>query len=396
MGQQGYQKVSVGQSMGDGFPAHIYNAMIDVINAYKRGQLTNRGVWGDTVRTSGIIHVVNSAGVTVPRGSVLGLIDPMVLPATDADEFHDRVRFHCGKPTATDVPDRFVITREPIAIAKAGLACISGVCQVTINVIDETHQWAGCKVDEYARLESRAFGGARILWKEDGIGDKRAIVRLAQMPEMGVVEITGSSCAETDRNVTTCLWSGSLMTLDTTSGTCNPWTAGDSVWAVALNVCDIDDVPSIRGGERFVAIYLGLYDNGGDERALYAIRNPDIGKVRVNPNDELDWLEDQYLNHNSSSTYVEGDLLVESQTDDVAGDKLVRRFVDVAGYNSGEQVLTHPAGSDIPTWVDLVSVTVVTDTQLHNSALQKRTSTIKTISSVDKGWSEAFPATECS
>jgi len=396
---QGLTKVSIGQSMGDGFPAHTYNAMVEVINAYRRGQLTNLGVAGDTVRSAGIVHVKNNSGAARTRMGVLGIGAPLILPSADLLEFKDRVRVNGDTPAAAHVPDLFVILREPIDADKVGLATIAGVCQVEINVTDVNHGFAGCEENNYTTLVSRTFGGARILWKETGLGTKRAIVRLGPPPEIGIVEITGTACEETERNATTCLWPGSLLTLDTASGTCAPWGIGEDVWILELNVCDTQGAKAfkkIRGGERFVAARLGTYDNGGDVRELYALRNPDIGKVRVNTNDDLDFLEDQYRDQVAGDTYATGDLLVKSQTDVVAGDQLIRRFVDASGYSSNEQVLTHPAGSPTPTWVDLVELTVVTDTRLYNSALQKQTKTFKAIGPVvDNGWSEAYPSTEC-
>lgn len=394
---QGFQKVHAGQQY-DGFPAHTYNAMVDVINAYKRGLLTNTDNSVDTIRTAGVIHIRNDTG-TLARHSVVGIGPPLVLPTADEAEWRDKVRMTGLSPTVTHVPDLFAVLREPIEAGQIGLATIAGVTQVSINVSDENHGFAGCEAANVSNLISRSSGGARILWKEDGVGVKRAVVRLGPPPEVGVVEIAdGGSCVETERNGTTCLWSGWLLEIDTSGSTCSPWSQTDAIWVMETNVCDTQGANAftkIRGGERYVAARMGKFTNAGDERDLYVIRNPDIGKVRVNKDDELDFLEDQYRDHVADGTYMDGDLLVKSETNDVLGDKLVRRFVDATGYNSNEQVLTHPAGSTTPTWVDVIEVEVVTDTQLYSGMLQKRTSTVKVLSEVDNGWSEAFPATEC-
>lgn len=387
---QGLQKVGVGQSMGSGFPAHVYNAMIDLINAHRKGQLTNLGVGRDTIRSAGIVRVQNNSGSARARMEILGIDAPLILPTADALEFKDRVRMVGVEPTSDHVPEKFVVLLEPLQNGEVGLACIEGVVQCQVNITSASHQFAAVKASTTANLESTDYGGARMLWQESGTGLKHAVVHLAP-PLVSAIEIDGTECEETLWNGSLKVWPGSRLEYSQDGAAAPSWTAKETIYATVTNVCDDTICNKIRGNERFVGYRCG-YWNG---RWVYVFRNPDHGKVRVNKDDELDFLEDQYEDHVAAGTYATGDLLVKSQTDDVGGDKMVRRFVDAAGYNSNQQFLTHPGGDETPTWGDAEEITVITDLRIYNYNIEKRTARVKAIGLVDEGWSVALPATEC-
>jgi len=391
----GLQKVTAGQSY-DGFPASTYNAIIEVINAYRAGQLTFQRQSFDTSRSSGIIEVLNSTITSRNRMDVMGIGNPIILPTDDADEWEARPRVQGVSVTTEHEPDRFVVLLEPAKLSDVVWCVAAGVANVRINVSEPEHLFAGCKANIASNLVSRAFGGARILWKEAGYGIKKAIVRLGPPPAIGIVEIVGTSCEETDRDYR-CVWDANLVTAQISgSSLCSPFIVTDAVWAISAHVCEHDELPSLRGGERFIAVSAGNFSNSGVVRPLYILRNPDIGKVRVNKFDELNWLENQYRDHVGTGTYVTGDVLVKSQTDVVGVDQVVRRFVDMAGYSASQQAFTHPASSSTPTWLDVLEMTVITDLRINTGGeLQKRTSTIKVLSNVDDGWSTALPTTSC-
>jgi len=78
-----------------------------------------------------------------------------------------------------------------------------GVVPVTIEVITEVDLRAEIIDGDATKLRSGAIGSARILWKESGTGDKRALVSLGEGPigtEHGVLdEELGGSGATVSR-----------------------------------------------------------------------------------------------------------------------------------------------------------------------------------------------------
>jgi hypothetical protein len=126
-----------------------------------------------------------------------------------------------------------------------------------------------------------------------------------------------------------------------------------------------------------------------------ALKWVEAGKVRVNADDTLDFLENQLADHVASPEYTEGYLLVETQTE-TDGDQKIRAFVTATGYDgSEEQALTHAEDSDAPVWVDIVEVDVITNLRINSGKIEKQVSKIKVLSNVDQGWTTALLTTEC-
>ncbi len=82
-------------------------------------------------------------------------------------------------PDKEDHPGRFCILLEPLDVDGIGLAVISGVCPVRLNVDEESDTFAEIEHEETGFLKSGGSGSATILWKEPATGaNKWAVVRL--------------------------------------------------------------------------------------------------------------------------------------------------------------------------------------------------------------------------
>ena len=183
--------------------ASAYNAFIDAaVDFRQRTAHLGQGAQPSFPQAT-IVLVRNDSGSNQNRLAVLGIDTPIIDPATNLNEFKNRVALSCVMPVVDTHEGKFVILAEPIASGKIGRAYASGVCPVQIIVLDEdaeAYQFADI-FDAYATgLFADPNGSASILWKEEGTGLKWAIVRFGTRQRMGVfpVELTQVGGAQGD------------------------------------------------------------------------------------------------------------------------------------------------------------------------------------------------------
>lgn len=161
-------------------PAGAYNAFIDAAQVARaidadarRGLLASTGS-GD------LVWVRNDSGADLPRFGVLGIAGPIIDPGDggNPDEFKRRTAV-AGAAITAEAPflGRFVVANEPIPAGRIGRAVIRGATPALVIVADEAHTHADTFADEQL-LRSGFTGAARILWKEDGTGERPAILEL--------------------------------------------------------------------------------------------------------------------------------------------------------------------------------------------------------------------------
>lgn len=159
--------------------ADDYNAMLEAARAHQL-----RGVGSPRQRPSlhsdRTVWVRNDSGADRARYDVLGISGPIIEPADRPEEFARAVQLAGVVPTADHVGGRWCVLAEPIAAGRIGRAWADGVCPVSVNLTDETHQRAEAVADQ-TTLQSAAMGSALILWLEtgSGTGARMALVHLA-------------------------------------------------------------------------------------------------------------------------------------------------------------------------------------------------------------------------
>lgn len=162
--------------------ADTWNRIIDATRAFYEGQSPAPGKGGTPAtagnRQASVILVKNSSGTDQDRFAVLGIDAPIILPDDHEDEFKRQVALSCVTPTAADHQSRFVILLEPLPSGGIGRACVDGVTIVRLQVENEDDTVAGVADNDATHLVSGAGGTCPILWKEDGTGEKWAIVRM--------------------------------------------------------------------------------------------------------------------------------------------------------------------------------------------------------------------------
>jgi len=166
-------------------PAATWNAFIDAAQDYKdrTADIGRQPLAG--FRSSGIITVKNESGGARRQFDVLGLGEPIFLPSSGSSsggspggaeqQFRSMVAFRGQMPSEDEHVGKYVILIEPPAAGAVGKACISGVCQVRVNVTDEDHEFAEVSDGQADMLESGDTGGAKIRWKEDGTGENTIV-----------------------------------------------------------------------------------------------------------------------------------------------------------------------------------------------------------------------------
>lgn len=186
-----FRKVRPGEPLR--VPARAYNAFIDAAVDLRRRQ-ADIGVDGaPATRQHGLLAVRNDSGEDIERFHVLAIDGPLFEPQSDDDgeqAFQNTVALKGVKPDQDTPPGQFVVARGPIKDGAIGLCVVHGVTPVRILIGDEDHGFADVKADETV-LVSTGAGGTVILWKEDGTGEKWAVVEIGRPPRDRFVAILG-------------------------------------------------------------------------------------------------------------------------------------------------------------------------------------------------------------
>jgi len=159
--------------------AETYNAFVDAAQSHIDKQFGNssRSLESLFSRSATTVLVKNASGFDAPRFGILGIDKPVIAPSVNQIEFLNRVVLSCIVPSGLVHNSKFVITMEPIPKGSFGMAWISGVCPVYLNVSDVDHEHAEIESTLMTALKSSEEGIAQILWKESGTGTKWAVVR---------------------------------------------------------------------------------------------------------------------------------------------------------------------------------------------------------------------------
>jgi hypothetical protein len=171
------KKVSSGDPLR--IPAQTYNLFLDTARQYL-ANTQNAGVRSHPASASDTrVLVKNTSGSDCAQFAVLG-IEGIVFNPTDALEaFKQQVVVSGSTPSsATHSGGRFVVLAEPVASGQMGSGWIAGVCQVQVNITQESHCYADVTHGSTSSLKSVQSGPCLILWKPSGTGLKWAIVRL--------------------------------------------------------------------------------------------------------------------------------------------------------------------------------------------------------------------------
>lgn len=174
------RKVQTGEPLR--FPARFYNSLVEMAAAWQAGQFAQGATALGGRPADGIVLVRNDSGADRDQFQVLGIKEALILPGDNEQEFKNRLAFKAETPAESDHLGRFVILAEPIKSNLIGRAWAFGDCPVKVDVGDAAHGFADVADGVCGSLRSGGTGGATILWKESGTGEKWALVRFDCAP----------------------------------------------------------------------------------------------------------------------------------------------------------------------------------------------------------------------
>ena len=167
--------------------ASLHNQMVDAIRAARSSQRINRVAGVPDLSLAGRVLVRNSSGAVVPRFGVLGIAGVAIEPEVNEDQFQNQPVLEGVTPFGG--VRTFVIAQEPIAENAVGVAVASGVTVGTVFVSEEAEEegfhFAGMG-ETTERLTVVESAAAEVLWREEGTGEKRAVLRLSNTPSDAV------------------------------------------------------------------------------------------------------------------------------------------------------------------------------------------------------------------
>ena len=197
------KKVNPGDKLA--YPAGFYNEQVDAIRWIKGQQLPQgRGSLRE-VHDAGIVLIRNDSAATIDRFGILGITGVMIDEDTNPEQFKARIALTGDDPATADHFGKFAIAQQPIAADKMGLAVISGISVVQLNVADADHQFADVTDGDASELTTVAHGGAEILWQEAGTGTgKWAVVRIGRRvgPASHIFAQVNGAVADSDETIT--------------------------------------------------------------------------------------------------------------------------------------------------------------------------------------------------
>jgi hypothetical protein len=177
-----YRKVQSGQRRH--LPAAVWNAMLETIDYVQSLRDSGGTQGGGSITRGGLIPVKNTSGADVGRFHVLGIDDVLYSPSDDLDEFLSRPALKGVVPALANHAGRFAVMAEPAANNEIGLAMVSGITpvKVQVNAGDEDLQYADVHNGNKSHLLLQSSGSASIFWREPGTGEKWALARIGNKP----------------------------------------------------------------------------------------------------------------------------------------------------------------------------------------------------------------------
>ena len=157
-------------------PAAFYNELVDALE-YIRRLKSRSGVLEKQWPGRGVL-VRNNSGTGRAAFDVLGIDDPVIVPADNENEFCWNLAIDGSLPQIETHEGKICVLIEPIASGAIGRGIIDGMTPARLYVTAESDIFADVNDGTSANLSTDLWGSARILWKVGGTGSQWGIVAL--------------------------------------------------------------------------------------------------------------------------------------------------------------------------------------------------------------------------
>lgn len=162
--------------------AGFHNMLVDSVLRSQTQDHINAVRRGTTSSFSSTVRVRNLSGATIQRFGVLVISGVAIEPAANEVEFVNRPILDCVVPDGVHL--NFVVVQQPIASGAIGRAIVSGMTVARLAVFDEAVTFAD-SASGSSVLVAGASGQAEILWREGGLGEQWAVVRIGNSVSFG-------------------------------------------------------------------------------------------------------------------------------------------------------------------------------------------------------------------
>jgi hypothetical protein len=185
-----YRRVSSGSPIKP--TAAEWNAVLDAAEAHDRARFDSTLPAGIVIRDRDRIRVKNGTNVDMPRGHCVKLLDPIIPPTTNLEEFLANPTLEANTPDANS-RGQWAVLAEPIPALLYGWAWVAGIHAAQVRVLDPSHLYVDAipATGSTIYLATDTAGSARILWRESGTGTRWALLRLGSpAPSAAIHAIT--------------------------------------------------------------------------------------------------------------------------------------------------------------------------------------------------------------
>jgi len=187
-----FRKVRSGSPLR--IPAAAYNAFVDAaVDLRRRERNTHAGPALEPAQR-GIVLVRNDSDDDIEPYHALAITGVLVQPDNEDQErtFHSRTPL-TGEIATEESPSlSFVLALQPIKPGDLGRCVLTGVTPARVFITNETDTTCELAPEETV-LASTPMGGIPILWKEEGVGEKWAVIEMGQPSPGRVTAILGAA-----------------------------------------------------------------------------------------------------------------------------------------------------------------------------------------------------------
>jgi len=186
------RKVRTGEPLR--IPAAAYNAFVDAAVGHRSRDRNGVADPQREIMQRGVVLVRNDSDQTIEPYHAMAITGVLVEPGDDDQErtFYSRTPLTGEIATEDSRPLEFVLAMQAIKPGDLGRCVLTGVTPARVYITNELD--TTCEIEpEETVLASRPMGGVQILWKEDGVGEKWAVIEMGRPSSGRVTAILGAA-----------------------------------------------------------------------------------------------------------------------------------------------------------------------------------------------------------